>query len=29
VLDYFLLGKTPAGMDPAPEDEDAEQEGND
>jgi penicillin-binding protein 2 len=29
VLDYFLLGKTPAGMEAAPEDEDAEQEGND
>jgi penicillin-binding protein 2 len=29
VLDYFLLGKTPPGMDAAPEDEDAEQEGND
>jgi penicillin-binding protein 2 len=29
VLDYFLLGKTPPGMAAAPEDEDAEQEGND
>jgi penicillin-binding protein 2 len=29
VLDYFLLGKTPPGMEAAPEDEDAEQEGND
>ena len=29
VLDYFLLGKTPPGMAPAPEDEAAESEGND
>jgi penicillin-binding protein 2 len=29
VLDYFLLGKTPPGMAAAPEDEDAEQAGND
>jgi penicillin-binding protein 2 len=29
VLDYFLLGKVPSGMDPAPEDEDAERAGND
>ncbi|MGQ0545814.1 MAG: penicillin-binding protein 2, partial [Betaproteobacteria bacterium] len=29
VLDYFLLGKTPPGMAPAPEDEAAEQEGTD
>jgi penicillin-binding protein 2 len=29
VLDYFLLGKTPPGMEAAPEDPDAEQEGND
>ncbi|OGA39668.1 MAG: penicillin-binding protein 2 [Betaproteobacteria bacterium RIFCSPLOWO2_12_FULL_68_19] len=29
VLDYFLLGKVPPGMQAAPEDEDAEQEGND
>jgi hypothetical protein len=29
VLDYFLLGKVPAGMQAVPEDEDAEREGND
>jgi len=29
VLDYFLLGKVPPGMVPAPEDEDAERAGND
>jgi penicillin-binding protein 2 len=29
VLDYFLLGKTPPGMAPAPEDEAAEAQGND
>jgi penicillin-binding protein 2 len=29
VLDYFLLGKTPPGMAPAPEDEGAEAGGND